>query len=181
LQGSRTSRTTSATCHTEACRSEPGGRRQGYRRNDRRSSTPGSGLRTSGRLPVLPGRAFGLHSRLLYPPRCFRVASCTEEPAKEREAIPSPEPETGGVRRQGVRERAGVAVDRPEGIGDNLCDCLGVFLVAQQVRGDARRPGDRHPVKNDPLAGPDRPVVKPDVRSAGLPPLRQCELVPVEP
>jgi hypothetical protein len=34
-------------------------------------------------------------------------------------------------------------------------------------------------VKNDPLAGPDRPVVKPDVRSARLPPLRQCELVPV--
>jgi hypothetical protein len=34
-------------------------------------------------------------------------------------------------------------------------------------------------VKNDPLVGPDRPVVKPDVRLAKLPPHRQRELVPV--
>jgi hypothetical protein len=66
----------------------PGGRRQGYRTNDRRSPAPGSGLGTSWRLPVLLGRAFGLHSRLLYPLGCFRVASSVEEPAKEREAIP---------------------------------------------------------------------------------------------
>jgi hypothetical protein len=83
------------------------------------------------------------------------------------------------VRRKGVRERAWVVVDGPQGIGNNLRDSLGVFLIGQQVGSDARRPRDRHPVKNDPLAGPDRPVVKPDVRAAGLPPLRQRELVPV--
>jgi hypothetical protein len=52
-----------------------------------------------------------LRSRLRYPPGCFRVASCAEEPAKEREAIPSPEPETGGVRCEGVCERGWVVVD----------------------------------------------------------------------
>ena len=147
--------------------------------NGRRSSTPRSGLGTSWRLPVLLGRAFGLRSRLPYPPGRCRIASCVEEPAKEREAIPSPEPETGGVRREGVRERGWVVVDRPEGIGDNLCDCFGVFLVVQEVGSDARWPHDRHPVKNDPLAGRDRPVVEPDVGSAGLPPLWQREPVPV--
>ena len=80
---------------------------------------------TSWRLPVLLRRAFGLHSRLLSPPRCFRVADRVEEQAKEREAIPSPEPETGGVRRKGVRERAGVVAGGPEGIGNNLCDYTG--------------------------------------------------------
>jgi hypothetical protein len=34
-------------------------------------------------------------------------------------------------------------------------------------------------VENDPLVGADCPVVEPDVGSAGLPPLRQRELVPV--
>ena len=147
--------------------------------NGRRSLTPRSGLGTSWWLPVVLGGAFGLRSRLRYPPGCFRVASCGEEPAKEREAIPSPEPETGGVRRKGVRERAWVVVDGPQGIGNDLRDSLGVFLIGRQVGSDTRRPRDRHPVKNDPLVGPDRPVVKPDVRAAGLAPLRQRELVPV--
>ena len=98
---------------------------------------------------------------------------------KEYEAIHSPEPETGGVRRKGVRERAGVVAGGPEGIGNNLCDRLGVFLAAQKIGSDARRSRDRHPVKDDPLAWADRPAVKPDVRSAGLPPLRQRELVSV--
>src|SRR5260370_23916755 len=143
--------------------------------NGRRSSTPRSGLGTSWRLPVLLGRAFGLRSRLRYPPGCFRVASCVEEPAKEREAIPSPEPETGCVRREGVPERGWVVVDRPEGIGNNLCDCLGVFLVVQEVGGDAGWPCDRHPMENHPLVGADCPVVEPDVGSAGRPPLPQRE------
>src|ERR1700722_5989541 len=147
--------------------------------NGRRSSTPRSGLRTSWRLPVLLGRAFGLRSCLRYPPGCFRVASCAEEPAKEREAIPSPEPETGGVRCEGVCERGWVFVDGPERIGNDLCDCLRVFLVVQQVGGDGRWPRDRHPVKNDPVAGVDWPMVEPDIGSAGLPPTRQRELVPV--
>ncbi len=68
-----------------------------------------------------------MRSRLPYPPGRFRVADRLEEPAKEREAVPSPAPETGGVRRQGGRERAGVVVGGPERIGNNLCDCLGVF------------------------------------------------------
>ena len=34
-------------------------------------------------------------------------------------------------------------------------------------------------MKNDPLAGPDCPVVEPDVWPARLPPLRQRELMPV--
>ena len=42
----------------------------------------------------------------------------------ERQAIPSPEPETGGVRRKGVRECAWVVVDGPQGIGNNLRDSL---------------------------------------------------------
>jgi len=115
----------------------------------------------------------------LYPQGRFRIASCIEEPAKERETIPSPEPETGGVWRDGVRKRARVVVGRPEGVGNDLCDCFGVFLVVQHVGGDARWPRDRHPMKNDPLAGPDCPVVEPDVWPARLPPLRQRELVPV--
>jgi len=116
---------------------------------------------------------------LFYPPGRFWVANYVEQPAQEREAIPSPEPETRSERREGVRERGWVVVDRPESIGDDLCDRFGVFLVAQQVGGDTRRPRDRHPVKNDPLTGADCPVVEPHVRPARLPPLRQRELVPV--
>src|SRR5271170_8198748 len=101
--------------------------------NGRRSLTPSFGGETSWRLPVLLGGAFDVRSRLLYPPGRFRVADCAEEPAQEGEAIPSPEPETGGVRREGVRERAWVVVEGRQGIGNNLCDSLEVFLVAQQV------------------------------------------------
>jgi hypothetical protein len=71
----------------------------------RRSSAPRFDVGTSWRLSFLLGRAFDVRSRLRYPPGRFRVADCGEEPAKEREAIPSPEPETGGVWREGVRER----------------------------------------------------------------------------
>jgi hypothetical protein len=145
----------------------------------RRSSAPRFDVGTSWRLSFLLGRAFDVRSRLRYPPGRFRVADCGEEPAKEREAIPSPEPETGGVWREGVRERGWVVVDRPEGIGDDLCNRFGVFLVVHEVGGNARWPCDRHPVENDPLVGADCPVVEPDVGSAGLPPLRQRELVPV--
>lgn len=120
-----------------------------------------------------------MRPRLFYPPGHFRVANCVEEPAKEREAIPSPEPETRSAWREGVRERTWVVVDRPECVGNDLCDRFGVFLVVQQVGGDARWPRDRHPVENDPLVGPDCPVVEPDVWPARLPPLRQRELVPV--
>ena len=98
-----------------------------------------------------------------------------------RSARPSPRlsPKLAACGARAFRERAWVVVGGPQGIGNNLRDSLGVFLVAQQVGSDARRPRDRHPVKNDPLVGPGRPVVKPDVRAAGLPPLRQRELVPV--
>ena len=120
-----------------------------------------------------------MRPRLFHPPGRFWVANCVEEPAKKREAIPSPEPETRSVRREGVRERTWVVVDRPERVGNDLCDRFGVFLVVQQVGGDARWPRDRHPVENDPLAGPDCPMVEPDVRPARLPPFRQRELMPV--
>ena len=104
-----------------------------------------------------------MRPRLFHPPGRFRVANCVEEPAKEREAVPSPEPETRSVRREGIRERTWVVVDRPECVGNDLCDRFGVFLVVQQVGGDTRWPRDRHPMKNDPLAGVDRAVVEPDV------------------
>ena len=120
-----------------------------------------------------------MRPRFLYPPGRFGVANCVEEPAQERQAIPSPEPETRGVRRERVRECGWVVVDRPERIGNDLCDRFGVFPVAQQVGGDARRPCDWHTVQNNPLTGGDCPVVEPDVRPARLPPLRQRELVPV--
>ncbi len=80
-------------------------RRQGFRMNGRRSSTPGFDVGTSWRLSVLLGGAFDVRCCLRYPPGRFRIADRVEEPAKEREAVPSPEPETGGVRREGVRER----------------------------------------------------------------------------
>jgi len=100
--------------------------------NDRRSPAPRPGRGTSWRLRILPGRAFGLHSRLLYPSGHFRVADRVEEPAKERGAVPAPEPETGGVRRKGVRERAGVVAAGPEGIGNNLRDCPGSSLSSSK-------------------------------------------------
>ena len=99
----------------------------------------------------------------------FPVANRVEKPAKKREAIPSPEPETRSIRRESVHERTWVVVDRPQSMGNDLCDRFGVFLVGQQVSGDARRPRDRHPVENDPPAGPDCPVVESDVGSARLP------------
>ena len=120
-----------------------------------------------------------MRPRLFNPLRRFVIANRAEEPTKEREAIPSPEPETGSVRREGVRERVRVVVAGPEGVGNDLRDRFGVFLVIQQVGSDARRPCDRHPVENGPLIGADRPAVEPDVRPTRLPPFGQRELVPV--
>jgi hypothetical protein len=60
----------------------------------------------------------------------FPVANRVEKPAKKREAIPSPEPETRSIRRESVHERTWVVVDRPQSMGNDLCDRFGVFLVS---------------------------------------------------
>ena len=44
--------------------------------------------------------------RFLHPSGRVGVGDEVEEPAKQRQAVPAPEPETGGVRREGIGERA---------------------------------------------------------------------------
>ena len=39
----------------------------------------------------------------------------------ESDAIPSPEPETGGAQPEGIAQFARVVADRPRGIGSHLC------------------------------------------------------------
>ena len=39
----------------------------------------------------------------------------------ESDAIPSPEPETGGAQPESIAKFARVVVDRPKGIGSHLC------------------------------------------------------------
>jgi hypothetical protein len=71
-----------------------------FRTNERQSSAPAFGPGTNWRLYIPPGRAFGVSPGLLHPPGRLRIANRVEEPGKERETIPSLEPEAGGVRRK---------------------------------------------------------------------------------
>ncbi len=116
---------------------------------------------------------------LLHPSGCLRGANDAQEPAKQREAIPTAEPEPGRVRPQRIGEGSRIVIGRADRVVNNLRYSLGIFLVIKEVSGDASRPGDRHPLKGCPLTRPDEPVMQPDVRTAGLPPDRQGELMPI--
>ncbi len=118
-------------------------------------------------------------SRLLYPSRRLWVANGVEEPAKQGEAISAPEPKASRVGRKRVRERPRIVVDGANGVGDDLRHRFGVFLVVEEVGGDARRPCDGHPVEDDPLARGNGSLMQPDVLTARLPPNREGELVPI--
>jgi len=118
-------------------------------------------------------------SRLLHPLRRLWVTDEVEEPAKQREAVPAPKPEAGRVGLERVRERPRIVVDGAKRIGNDLCHRSGVFLIVEEVGGDARRPRDRHSAEDDPLARGDLSVMQPDVLAARLSPHRQGELMAI--
>jgi hypothetical protein len=117
--------------------------------------------------------------RLLHPSGRLRIADGVEEPAKKREAVPTPQSEAGSVRPERVGKHSRIVVDGAQRIGDDLRHRFGVFFVVEEVGCDARRPCDRHPVQDDPLARVNGPVMQPDVLAARLPPYRQGELMPI--
>ncbi len=128
---------------------------------------------------VLAGRTCDVCSRFRHPARTLRVTHEVEEPAKQCEAIPAPQPKPGSVVRKSVRKRPRIVVDGADRVCNDMCNCLGVFLVVEEIGGDPRRPGNRHSLQDDPLARLHRPVMQPDVLAARLPPHRQDELLPV--
>jgi hypothetical protein len=60
---------------------------------------------------------------------------------------------------------------------NDLGDTLGVFVVPQKVRHDPRRSGDGKPIVDGPFSLPQRSYMEPYVRTSGLPPPRNGELV----
>ncbi len=60
-----------------------------------------------------------------------------------------------------------------------MAGCLGILVASQQVGRDARRPGDQHAAKADPLTIIEITMVQPDVGPPRLTSRRDGELVPV--
>jgi hypothetical protein len=83
-----------------------------------------------------------MSASLPHPLGCQGVADQIKQPAKESNTVLSPETELGGVRSEGVRNRAGVVVGAADSVGDDLRDRLGILTVGEQISRDARRPGD---------------------------------------
>ena len=70
--------------------------------------------------------------RFLHPSGRLGVGDEVEEPAKQRQAVPSPEPETGGVRREGIGEGAWIVVSGPDGVSHHVRHRFGVLVVVQR-------------------------------------------------
>ena len=120
-----------------------------------------------------------MRPRFLHPSGRVGVGDEVEEPAKQRQAVPAPEPEPGGVRREGIGERAWIVVSGPDGVSHHVRHRFGVLVVVEKVGSDPGWPGDRHAVERDPLALAKNSPVEPDVGAARLPPVREREIVPL--
>jgi hypothetical protein len=131
------------------------------------------------RILIFLGGADDVSLSLLHPPGCIRVTNDVEKPPEQRQAVPTPEPETSGVWRKGVGERAWVVIDGPDSVSHHVCHRLRILLVIQKIDSNPGRPGDRNTVKLDPLTRAERSLVEPNVGSARLPPVREREIVPL--
>jgi hypothetical protein len=65
----------------------------------------------------------------------------------------------------------------PDGVSYEIRDRLGILPVVQKVSGDTRWPSGGQSADHGPLATSERPLVKPDVGPARLPPLREREVM----
>src|SRR5260370_29388717 len=67
------------------------------------------------------------------PAERIRIVGEIEQPAQQPNAIISPEPETSCERDKRVREGPGIVVSGPDGVSDEVADCLGIFVTGHQV------------------------------------------------
>jgi hypothetical protein len=116
---------------------------------------------------------------LVQPSGRVGVADEVEKPAQQRQAVVTPKPEPSSVPREDIGEGPRIVVCAADGISNDVCHSLGVFLVVQKVCGYPGRSRYRQAAKRDPFLRAKRSLVEAHVRPARLPPCRQRELVPV--
>lgn len=118
-----------------------------------------------------------LHLGLFHPSTRIRVADEIEQPAHQREAIATPEAESGRVRRERVGDGAGIVERPPERVRDDVPDPGGILAIREQVRRDPRGAGDGETVQLAPLSGCDLSPMQAHIGTTGLPSDRQGELM----
>jgi hypothetical protein len=87
---------------------------------------------------------------LIEPELGVRVSDEAEEPAEEGEPVAAAQSEARGMGRKCLSEAAGVVADVADRVSDDVGDGFGVFVVQEEVRGDARWDRDRQATQFDP-------------------------------
>jgi hypothetical protein len=117
--------------------------------------------------------------RLFGPLTLIRTVSEVEQPVQQPDTVAPLKPEAGRKRGKRVRESTWIVVDRPDGVGDEVTDRLGILVASQQVGSNACGPSHEHAAKTDPLSVIEVTMVQPDVGTPGLMSRWKGELVPV--
>ena len=107
-------------------------------------------------------------ARLIEPELGIRVADEPEEPAEEGETVAAAQSEARGVGRECLGEAAGVVVDVADRVSDDVGDGFGVFVVQEEVGGDAGWARDRQATQFDPWSWSAGTDMKADIETAGL-------------
>ena len=88
----------------------------------------------------------------LLPLISVRIVDEVEKPAQESETIIALQTELAGVRTEYIDERTRIVVAATDGVRDDARDRFRVFVLVEQIGGNARRACDRHPREHDVFA-----------------------------
>lgn len=77
-----------------------------------------------------------MSASLLHPTGRVGVSDEVKKAAEKSQPVTSAKTESGGMRRQGVRKRAGVVKDGAYPVCDDPGDSVGVLFVIEQVGSD---------------------------------------------
>jgi hypothetical protein len=102
-----------------------------------------------------------------------------QEPTEEGEPVTVAEAEPRGVLGKVVNERPRIIEKPPDGVGNELGDSLGVFVVPEKVGGSSRWSRRGQSRQCHPFASFEGPYVDAYVSSSGLAASWDSELVPV--
>ena len=116
---------------------------------------------------------------LIQPPLPVGGGNQLEHPLQEGKPVPTTQSESSGVRGERIRKAAGVVIHRPDCVGDDLRDGLGILVFGEQIGCDSRGPSHRQTVKSDRLVVPEPALVQADVMSTRLSSPRQRELMDI--
>jgi hypothetical protein len=118
-----------------------------------------------------------MFARFGHPPAPFGVSCQLKEPSENGKTVVSAESQSNRIRPESIGKSARIVVDTPDRLSDDLCYPFRVLPVPEEVRGDARRPGDRQAAQAHPLAVAQREHVNPHIRAARLMASRNREVV----